>query len=75
MLVSPTFVNKGKLRMYVNFPDTGYDGPNDNWWKAEFNVIGGDIVYRGNGGDLQGVAVEATQQVSLNFTTGKGEIK
>ncbi|MCI7118183.1 MAG: DUF5115 domain-containing protein [Prevotella sp.] len=75
LFVSPTFVNKGKLRMYVNFPDTGYDDPNNNWWKAEFNVIGGNIVYRGNGGDLQDVAVEATQQVSLNFTTGKGEIK
>lgn len=75
LFVSPKFVNKGNLRMYVNFPDTGYGDPNNNWWKAEFNVIGGDIVFRGNGGDLQGVAVEANQQVSLNFTTGKGEIK
>ncbi len=75
LFVSPKFVNKGNLRMYVNFPDTGYGDPNNNWWKAEFNVIGGNIVFRGNGGDLQGVAVEANQQVSLNFTTGKGEIK
>ena len=76
LFVSPKFANSGNLRMYVNFPDTGYEGPNDNWWKAEFNVIGGDIVYRGNGGDLKpAVAVEANQQVSLNFTTGKGEIK
>ena len=76
LFVSPKFTNSGNLRMYVNFPDTGYEGPNDNWWKAEFNVIGGDIVYRGNGGDLKpAVAVEANQQVSLNFTTGKGEIK
>ncbi len=76
LFVSPKFVNSGNLRMYVNFPDTGYDGPNDNWWKAEFNVIDGNIVYRGNGGDLKpAVAVEATHQVELNFTTGKGEIK
>lgn len=75
LFVSPTFTNKGNLRMYVNFPDTGYEGPNDNWWKAEFNVIDGNIVFRGNGGDLQPVAVEATHQVELNFTTGKGEIK
>ena len=76
LFVSPKFTNSGNLRMYVNFPDTGYEGPNDNWWKAEFNVIGGNIVYRGNGGDLKpAVAVEANQQVSLNFTTGKGEIK
>ena len=75
LFVSPKFVNKGNLRMYVNFPDTGYGDPNNNWWKAEFNVIDGNIVYRGNGGDLQNVAVEANQHVELNFTTGKGEIK
>lgn len=75
LFVSPKFVNKGNLRMYVNFPDTGYKDPNNNWWKSEFNVIGGNIVYRGNGDDLQPVAVQANQQVSLNFTTGKGEIK
>lgn len=75
LFVSPKFVNKGNLRMYVNFPDTGYKDPNNNWWKSEFNVIDGNIVFRGNGGDLQNVAVEANQQVSLNFTTGKGEIK
>lgn len=75
LFVSPKFVNKGNLRMYVNFPDTGYKDPNNNWWKSEFNVIDGNIVFRGNGGDLQNVAVQANQQVSLNFTTGKGEIK
>lgn len=76
LFVSPKFVNKGNLRMYVNFPDTGYKDPNNNWWKSEFNVIGGNIVYRGNGDELKpAVAVEANQQVSLNFTTGKGEIK
>ena len=75
LFVSPKFANSGNLRMYVNFPDTGYKDPNNNWWKSEFNVIDGNIVFRGNGGDLQPVAVEANQQVSLNFTTGKGEIK
>lgn len=75
LFVSPKFANSGNLRMYVNFPDTGYKDPNNNWWKSEFNVIDGKIVFRGNGGDLQPVAVEATHQVELNFTTGKGEIK
>ena len=75
LFVSPKFANSGNLRMYVNFPDTGYKDPNNNWWKSEFNVIGGNIVFRGNGGDLQPVAVEANHQVELNFTTGKGEIK
>ena len=75
LFVSPKFTNSGNLRMYVNFPDTGYKDPNNNWWKSEFNVIDGNIVFRGNGGDLQPVAVEATHQVELNFTTGKGEIK
>lgn len=74
LFVSPKFANSGNLRMYVNFPDTGYKDPNNNWWKSEFNVIDGKIVFRGNGGDLQPVAVEANQQVKLNFTTGKGEI-
>ena len=74
LFVSPKFANSGNLRMYVNFPDTGYKDPNNNWWKSEFNVIEGNIVYRGDGGDLPNVAVEANQQVKLNFTTGKGEI-
>ena len=75
LFVSPKFANSGNLRMYVNFPDTGYKDPSNNWWKSEFNVIEGNIVFRGNGGDLQPVAVEANHQVELNFTTGKGEIK
>lgn len=76
LFVSPKFANSGNLRMYVNFPDTGYKDPNNNWWKSEFNVIDGKIVFRGNGDELKpAVAVEANQQVSLNFTTGKGEIK
>lgn len=75
LFVSPKFANSGNLRMYVNFPDTGYKDPNNNWWKSEFNVIEGNIVYRGDGDDLQPVAVEANHQVELNFTTGKGEIK
>lgn len=75
LFVSPKFANSGNLRMYVNFPDTGYKDPSNNWWKAEFNVIDGNIVFRGNGDDLQPVAVEANHQVELNFTTGKGEIK
>lgn len=76
LFVSPKFANSGNLRMYVNFPDTGYKDPINNWWKAEFIVKDGKIVYRGNSGsDPESIAVQANQQVSLNFTTGKGEIK
>ena len=76
LFVSPKFANSGNLRMYVNFPDTGYKDPNNNWWKAEFIVKDGNIVYRGNSGsDPESIAVQANQQVELNFTTGKGEIK
>lgn len=76
LFVSPTFANSGNLRMYVNFPDTGYKDPNNNWWKAEFIVKDGNIVYRGNSGsDPESIAVQANQHVELNFTTGKGEIK
>lgn len=76
LFVSPKFTNSGNLRMYVNFPDTGYKDPNNNWWKAEFIVKDGNIVYRGNSGsDPESIAVQAKQHVELNFTTGKGEIK
>lgn len=66
--VSPAFVASDEVRMCVNFG--GYD-----WWKTEFIVLNGTIVYRGNGGDQERVKVSEGQKAYLNFTAGTGEVK
>lgn len=66
--VSPAFVAADEVRMCVNFG--GYD-----WWKTEFIVLDGKIVYRGNGGDQERVKVTAGQKAYLNFTDGTGSFK
>ena len=66
--VSPAFVASKEVRMCVNFG--GYD-----WWKVEFIVLDGKIVYRGNGGDQERVSVSEGQKAYLNFTDGTGTFK
>lgn len=66
--VSPAFVASKEVRMCVNFG--GYD-----WWKVEFIVLDGKIVYRGNGGDQERVSVSEGQKAYLNFTDGTGVFK
>ena len=70
--VSPAFPNStsgdGGLRAYVKVP--GFD-----WWKTEFMVFDGVIVYRGMGGDQDRVSGTAGQKLYLNFTNETGEIK
>lgn len=56
------------VRAYVKVP--GFD-----WWKAEFMISSGKIVYRGKGGDQDRVAGTAGQSLYLNFTNETGEIK
>ena len=46
-----------------------------NWWKSEFNVFGGKIVFRGNGIDQDAVPVKAGQKAYLDFKNNTGEIK
>lgn len=65
---SPAFANDAELRMCVSIE--GFD-----WWKTEFIILGGDIAYRGRGGDQERVAVNAGQKAYLNFAKGTGEIK
>ena len=65
---SPAFANDAELRMCVSIE--GFD-----WWKTEFIILGGDIAYRGRGGDQERVAVKAGQKAFLNFANGTGEIK
>lgn len=46
-----------------------------DWWQHEFNIIGGNIEYRGTGGDQAAVPVSAgTATISLNFKDGTGSI-
>ncbi len=57
----------GNLRMYVEVEGA-------DWWASEFNIYDGKIVYRGAGGDQAAVAVEAGDQVSVDFNAGTGVI-
>lgn len=66
--VSPAFENAAEVRAYVELP--GID-----WWKAEFMVFDGKIVYRGNGPDQERVKAEAGQKLYLNFAANTGSIK
>lgn len=66
--VSPAFVASDEVRMCVSFG--GYD-----WWKTEFIVLNGTIVYRGTGDDQERVKVSEGQKAYLNFMTGTGSFK
>lgn len=66
--VSPAFVASDEVRMCVSFG--GYD-----WWKTEFIVLNGTIVYRGTGDDQERVNVSEGQKAYLNFMTGTGSFK
>lgn len=66
--VSPAFIAADEVRMCVNFG--GYD-----WWKTEFIVLDGKIVYRGGGNDQERVKVSEGQKAYLNFTAGTGSFK
>ena len=70
-LVSPVFVADGEVRMYVAPPSVipGFD-----WWKMEFNVYDGTIVYRGADTDQERVNGLAGQKVTLNLNAGTGSI-
>ncbi len=59
----------GKLRMHAAAKTLKCD-----WWQAEFNIISGDIAYRGTGGDQDAPSVVAGQKITLNFNTMKGTI-
>lgn len=68
-LVSPAFLKDGNVRMAIKhamLPD---------WWRAEFNVFGSEIVLRGKGGDQSAVAGKAGQKAYLNFYEMTGSIK
>jgi hypothetical protein len=68
VLISNPFAKDAELRICVVLP--GID-----WWRSEFIVLNGKIVYRGNGGDQQRVNVNAGGKVTLNFDTATGIIE
>jgi hypothetical protein len=61
----------GGLRMYAS----SSLAPAGDWWRVEFIIIDGKIVYRGNGGDLERVDVTTGQTVTLDFNAGTGAIE
>ena len=58
----------GGVRMY-----TAVEGA--DWWRTEYIVLDGKIVYRGNGNEQERVAVTAGQTVTLDFNAGTGVIE
>lgn len=62
----------GELRMYAasSAPTATTD-----WWRMEFIIQDGNIVYRGNGDDQDRVTVDAGQTVTLDFSTDTGSIQ
>lgn len=64
---SPVFMQNGAVRICISI---GAD-----WWKTEFNVFDGVIVFRGNGGDQAAVQGTTGQKVTLNFGNNIGNIQ
>lgn len=62
----------GGLRMYAN----STLAPAGDWWRMEFIITDGKIVYRGNSpSDPARVDVTAGQTVTLDFKAGTGKIE
>lgn len=64
------------LRMFVVAPS---EIAAQDWWKHEFNLINGKIVYRNNGENNEAVmktgdTVAAGQTITLDFSNGTGSI-
>jgi len=62
----------GELRLYATCSIAPAIG---DWWRMEFVVIDGKIVYRGNGGDQERVQVDVGKMVILDFNAGTGVIE
>lgn len=61
----------GKLRMHATASTLKCD-----WWQAEFNIINGNIEFRGKGDDQTDIpTLVAGQKITLNFSTMKGSIE
>ena len=49
--------------------------PGVDWWRTEFMVFDGKLVYRGNGGDQERISGKPGQKLYINFTNGTGSIE
>lgn len=58
------------LRMYCDVTYYATD-----WWRMEFNLYDGKIVFRGDGGDQPAVPVEFGQKVTLDLSNQTGTIQ
>lgn len=71
--VSPLFNNtnkEGNPKLRMCHPFDGVE-----WWQSEFNILDGNIVYRGTGDELGDVEVKKGQKVRLNFNDNTGVIE
>lgn len=66
--VSPAFEKEAEIRAYVDIPNT-------DWWKSEFMVFDGKLVYRGNGNDQERIKGKVGEKLYLNFGSNTGSIK
>ncbi len=65
-------VNNGELRLYAQCSSA----TNIDWWRMEFTLRNGEIVYRKNDGEINPVtSVEANQNIELDFNSNSGNIK
>lgn len=65
-----TTTTAGKLRMYV---ESGI--ATSDWWTREFLFYDGVITYRGGGGDLTDVMMEAGKTITLDFNAGTASVE
>jgi hypothetical protein len=64
-------LNQGSLRMYA-----WHEEWFSNWWNAEFNINDGEIVFRGNGSNLEPtIVISGFFTIKLKFRTGEGLIE
>ena len=67
----------GELRMYATssaLSDSSTPTVGD-WWRMEFIILDGKIVYRGNEGDQTRVSVDADKTITLDFRNDTGTVK
>jgi hypothetical protein len=68
-VVTSPILNTGELRLYTVSSVFDVD-----WWKMEFIILDGKIVYRGDGSDQDRVTCFDDMKVRLDFNAGTGEI-
>jgi len=73
--MSITTIAENDLRMYTHIPQVAEHVDGDYWWRTEFIIIDGKIVYRGAGGDQERITVEEGKTITLDFKAGTGKIE